>query len=120
MATRSTVKFYEGDQEEPILSVYHHWDGYISGVDHDLAKWLNSKKVINGIADQTMEEGYANGIRCLAAQYVAENKKKIGGFYMTTPDNNEQYNYKVRFLDGKFIIEVENFKGTPDELLNFK
>jgi hypothetical protein len=122
MSTRSTVRFYsEFKQDEPILSVYQQFDGYIDGVGHSLANWLKKKTVINGISNQTMKDGFANGMGCLAAQYVAENKDCIGSFYTTTADNTQEYNYKVRLIDKQLIIEVDNiFKGTPDELLNFK
>jgi hypothetical protein len=121
MGTGSTVKFYnEFKKEDPILSVYQQYDGYIDGVGHDLANFLKDKKVINGISNQTMKEGFANGMGCLAAQYVAEKKTEIGGFYLTTKDDEQEYNYEVRFIDGKLIIKVDDFEGTPDELLNYK
>lgn len=122
MGTRSTVKFYsEFNQSEPILSVYQQFDGYIDGVGHDLANWLKEKTVINGISDQTMEGGFANTMGCLAAQYVAAMKTEIGGFYLTTKDDLQEYNYSVKLIDDVIIIEVDDiFKGTPQELLNFK
>jgi len=121
MGTRSTVKFYnEFEKEEPILSVYQQFDGYIDGVGHDLANFLKGKTIINGIGKQTMKDGFANGMGCLAAQYVAEKKTKIGGFYLTTKDNEQEYNYEVRFIDNKLIIKVDDFEGTPDELLSYK
>ncbi len=120
MGTRSTVKFYsEFDQETPILSVYQQFDGYIDGVGHELAEFLKDKKVINGIGRQTMEDGYANGMGCLAAQYVAKMKDRIGGFYLTSPDDSQEYDYEVRYIDGKILIEVDDFKGSPEELLNY-
>jgi len=121
MGTRSTVKFYsQFNQDEPVLSVYQQYDGYIEGVGHELAKWLKDKKVINGIRDEKMEDGYANGMGCLAAQYVMQHKNEIGSFYLTTIDDDQEYNYKVRLINGQIIIEVDDFKGTPEELLNYK
>lgn len=121
MGTRSTVKFYsEFKQDEPILSVYQQYDGYIDGVGHDLANFLKGKTVINGISNQTMKQGYANGMGCLAAQYVAEKKTKIGGFYLTNSDDLQAYNYEVRLVGDKLIIKVDDFEGTPDELLTYK
>ena len=118
--TRSTVKFYD-ESDEPILCVYQQYDGYISGVGHDLAKFLKGKKIVNGFGlGQTMENGFANGIGCLAAQYVAEKKSEIGGFYLTTKDDEEEFNYEVRFIDNKFIIKVEGFEGSPEELLEIR
>ena len=109
MGTSSTVKFYsEFNQKEPILSIYQQFDGYISGVGHELARWLKDKKVINGISDQTMQAGYANGMGCLAAKYVADKKESIGRFNLTTKDDSQSYNYEVRLLDKKLIIKVSN------------
>ena len=126
MGTRSTVRFYsEFDKEEPIVSVYQQYDGYIEGVGYDLANFLKNKTIINRFGiDQTMNKGFANGMGCLAAQYVAENKTEIGGFYLTTKDDYQEYNYEVRFIDNKFVIKVNYydnvFEGTPEQLLNFK
>lgn len=122
MGTRSTVQFYDRlDEKEPILCVYNQFDGYIDGIGHKLANFLKDKKIINGIENgQTMEGGFANGMGCLAAQYVAENKTKIGGFYLTTKEDSQQYNYIVRYVDGEILIEVDDiFKGSPNELLSF-
>jgi hypothetical protein len=120
MGTRSTVKFYdEHNQKTPILSVYQQFDGYISGVGHDLAKFLKTKTIINGIRGETMEAGYANGMGCLAAQYVKDSKDRIGGFCLTTPDDSQEYDYEVRLVGGAFEITVDKFKGTPDELLSY-
>ena len=48
MGTRSTVKFYsEFDQEEPVVSVYQQYDGYINGVGYDLAIFLKEKTIIH-------------------------------------------------------------------------
>jgi hypothetical protein len=116
MGTRSTTKFFDG--EHCVCSIYQQYDGYISGVGHDLANWLKDKKIVNGYnSEMTMESGFANGMGCLAAQYVASQKAKIGGFYMTTPDDIQGYDYEVRFVDGKIQIKVDKFVGTPEELL---
>ena len=120
MGTRSTVKFYEEKIKEPILSVYQQYDGYIEGVGYDLANFLKDKKIVNGFGSgQTMENGFANGMGCLAAQYVAENKKKIGGFYLTYPEDSQEYDYKIKFINSKILIKVDDFEGTPEELLNY-
>ena len=121
MGTRSTVKFYNEFNDELILSVYQQFDGYIDGVGHDLANFLADKEVINGIGNnQSMEGGYANGMGCLAAQYVAANKTGIGGFYLTNKDDEQEYNYEVRLVDGQLIIKVDAFEGTPAELLTYQ
>lgn len=120
MGTRSTVKFYDEHSNEPLMSVYQQYDGYIRGVGYDLAKFLKDKKVVNGYnSNQKIADGFANGMGCLAAQYVAANKKEIGGFYLTTADDEQEYNYEVRLdKDGKLKIKVEGFEGSPEELLS--
>lgn len=120
MGTRSTVKFYDGGQE-PILSVYQQYDGYISGVGHKLAKFLAGKTVINGYNTTQTDKEFANGMGCLAAQYVKEHKRGIGGFYITNKEDEQEYNYKVSQNGSGFIIEVYDgeqlFIGSPEELL---
>ncbi len=121
MATRSTIKFYNEFNDKPIATIYRHYDGYVSGAGHELANWLKGKTIIGGIQHgQTMEAGFANGMGCLAAQFIAEHKTEIGSWYMTSADETEIYNYHVKHINNQFIIEVDDiFKGTPDELLKF-
>jgi len=121
MGTRSTVKFYEEGQDSPILSVYQQYDGYIEGVGYGLAKFLDQINLVNGFND-TMKAGtHANGMGCLAAQYVSKFKGRIGGLYITDQDDQQEYNYEVRFNeDGELIIKVDSFIGSPKELLEWK
>ena len=97
MGTRSTVKFYEEYKEEriPIYSVYQQYDGYPRGVGLVLAKFLNSKTLVNGFGVDMDSKTFANGMGCLSAQYVAQIKKGIGGVYMTSADDSQAYDYEV-------------------------
>ena len=63
-------------------------------------------------------ETHANGIGCLAAQFVREFKRGIGGLYITNKSDTQSYNYRV-FLDKDRIIMAmdDDFSGTPDEFL---
>jgi len=146
MGTRSTTRFIrkQGEELTQLVNIYQQYDGYISGVGYELAQFLLSKKVINGY-NMNQEDGeYANGFDCLVAQYIAEFKKSIGGFYIATPENKQEYNYEVIFDDDIYYgtdlpfknegfssddlitIKVYDwndkliFEGTPSELLNFK
>ena len=119
MGTRSTVKFYsEFNEDECIAAVYQQFDGYISGVGRSLAEFLKAKTMINGIGvNQDMPE-FANGMGCLAAQFVREFKSRCGGTYMTSVDALEDYNYEVRMVNGALMIKVDEFHGTPEELIS--
>ena len=141
MGTRSSVKFYEWEngKKNLLASIYQQYDGYIEGVGYDLARFLIQKKLINGIPGgiDTRDSHYANGPGCLAAQYIAQNKTEIGDLYMTTEDDEQEYNYEVYIDMAQYFNNPENcvpwievrvgekenhliFEGTPEELLNFK
>ena len=51
---------------------------------------------------------YANGLGCLAAQYVAKVKTAIGGVYMTSPDNTQNYDYRIeaRLVEDKEVLHI--------------
>lgn len=135
MGTRSTIKFISkiNDELEPIVNVYQQYDGYVEGVGYDLANFLKSKKIINGISSTMRTFDYANGFGCLIAQFIKEFKTEIGLLYITNLDDIEEYNYEVIFdedkcfsgkydsIDDLVIIKVNSiFEGTPSELLEFK
>ena len=145
MGTRSTITFKNkcGNKETTYVTIYQQYDGYIDGVGHDLARWLLKKKIVNGFryADDDMSDT-ANGLGCLAAQFIHDFKVEIGGLYITTNDDREDYNYFVLLDNSKLLetydhvvvkandcitITVTNFDeekpifvGTPSELLKFK
>lgn len=138
MSTRSTITFREKGRE-PVARVYKHFDGYIDGLGHELAKWLIPMKIVNGISGtEQYRHDYANGIGCLAAKWIADNKSETGDIYLAYNSGNEDYNYEV-ILDNSSMtfeglstdkcitIEVREwdkpellFKGTPSELLKFE
>ena len=142
MGTSAKITFVETDgyfYKKELVSVRHHWDGYIDGVGHELAKWLLKKQLINGIGSDQYSNKYANGVGCLAAWYIAENKNQPGDFYVAANDYVGDYNYKVIVketdLDDQSIplnaittivvtlgwsSEKPIFIGTPEELLKFQ
>ena len=136
MGTRSTMKFIrkENNKLTSLVSIYRQYDGYIDGVGHELAKYLLSKKIVNGIPINDNSGRIANGFGCLIAQYIRDFKTEPGNLYITDMDDKEEYNYEVIFDDDKYFdgeynvdnlitIKVDsypNFKGTPSELLSFK
>lgn len=127
MGTRSTIKIYgtfdrpekrekNGEKVLPVASIYQQFDGYHSGVGLDLAEFLDGITVINGISGENVGT-HANGMGCLAAQFIQQNKTNIGGFYMTHPEDEQEYNYEVWFTDDGLIMIEDEFEGTPEEFI---
>lgn len=119
MGTRATVKFFEqyGAESECICAVYHHDDGGLSEVGYDLADLLHRRKIINGMKFGMDMSQYANGMGCLAAQYVVKVKTNLGGVYMTSAENTQEFNYhvEVKRVDGEEVLHIRAWHF--DELL---
>lgn len=127
MGTSSTVKFKDnlGGKSEVIVSIYSQYDGYPKGgVGYQLARFLKHMTIVNGFSMDQNDGNHANGVGCLAAQYIQGVKKGIGGTYITVSDDSQDWNYEVDY-DGKdFTIVVDNygdvvFVGGRDEFLEF-
>jgi hypothetical protein len=124
MGTRSlTIVFEDGTE---LVNMYRQFDGYISGHGHDLAKFLNNGRMVNGIG---MNDGpnVFNGMGCLAAQMVAYFKDGPGGFYLMPSNERDagaEYRYEVSYGDELRVVVFsgygeqweEIFNGTPGEL----
>jgi len=93
MGTRSIIKFVENGAT--VCAIYQQFDGYLSCVGKKLADFCESGKLVNGIP--VGEKGkFFNGVGCLAAQFIAENKDGAGGLYIYRADCEEQEcNYEV-------------------------
>jgi len=142
LATHAYVVFCNKEQS-PIVTILHHSDGYISGVGKSLARFLLERTMINGRAgggnDDDLSSLKANGVYCLAAQYIKEFKTEVGELYIVPCDSSGEY------IDYKYYVAVENveigqyiscdeitqiiiknmhdkiiFVGTPKELLNLR
>ena len=92
MSTRSLVRFATREEgvsfsehpERVEVQVYKHYDGYPQGHPLDIAKWLIDFKIVNGLGGHDIK--VANGLGCLAAQYVAGFKMGAGDMYIENPD----------------------------------
>ena len=92
MSTRSLVRFATREEgvsfsehpERVEVQVYKHYDGYPEGHPLDLAKFLKEFKIVSGLGIDTYQ--MANGLGCLAAQYVAAFKMKPGDLYVENSD----------------------------------
>ena len=121
--------FVISESEQPIISLYSHWDGYPKGNPLDVMQWLNDIRITNALTyDQT---NVANGVNCLIAQLIAAFKKEPGGWYVY-PTNKvyEMYVNYIYHIDVKgsdmYITAYEKrntnttriFQGTPKEYIN--
>jgi hypothetical protein len=90
MGTRSMVYFEEIKDGKKVVYVviYQQYDGYKEGVGLKLAKFLSSRTLVNGFSSEHKKHETANGLGCLAAQYIAHVKDGVGGFYLC-PANSE-------------------------------
>ena len=142
MGTRSKTSFIEkrGEKLTHLVSVYQQYDGYIEGVGHEIAEYILSKKICNGIRLGRDTSNLANGFTCLIAQFIRDFKTDVGGLYITTEDEIQEYNYDIIFdsdlyYGNSFDEELETneyfkvkvidwneqtiFEGTLKELLEF-
>ena len=109
MGTRSLTTFIEEWKDEKtekvkqnkIVTLYRQMDGYPSGMGVDLAEFLASGKMVNGLSLGESELVF-NGMGCLTAQAIAHFKEGAGGYYLHrggTTNCNEAYRYEVIFND---------------------
>lgn len=123
MGTRSNTVFVDGSTQ--ILNVYRQHDGYIDGHGVELAEFLSSLTLVNGLGGDTSK--IANGINCLVAQFVSEFKTGAGGIYIHPPINSPENDYTyiiVGSIDDPLVIhvfefETQIFSGNVDEFLDF-
>lgn len=117
MGTRSLTFVYDSYKtekgsvvNEPIINLYRQYDGYPTGHGAELAEFLNTGTMANGLRmGQTGR--FFNGMGCLAAQLVCNFKQESGGFYLypvTTKDCGQDYEYHIYNIDGQFKIIVMN------------
>ena len=134
MATRGIVRFAEREAgvsfnehpEKIIVQIYKHYDGYPQGHPVDLAKFLKGFKIVNGLGAHDIR--VANGLGCLAAQYVAAFKMEAGDIYIESPDTERSWIDYVTYIwgdDNKSIwMSIFNdedeciFVGKPQELID--
>ena len=121
MGTRSLTFVYQGEQ--PFVNMYRQFDGYPSGHGQELAEFLNSGKMVNGIPVGQKNVRFFNGMPCLAAQMVANFKDEAGGFYLYPVDARDCWQeYEYHVFENKVIVkDPENviFEGTWKEFYDF-
>ena len=137
MATRAQVRFASREEgvtfsehpERVEVQVYKHYDGYPQGHPVALAEFLKGFNIVNGVPFGVDNSRMANGLGCLAAQYVAAFKEGPGDIYIENPDTQHgdiEYVTYVWGDDGKGIwISIFDtyekkciFVGKPQELID--
>lgn len=145
MGTRSLTTFIETYKDEEtgkqkkqeIVTMYRQYDGYPEGHGSDLAEFLSTGELVNGIGMN--DKIVFNGMGCLSAQVVAHFKEGAGGIYLQRANKDSWENYRYQVI-GDFdtkeltikILEVGYmkgdryckgtrtlFEGTPKEMLKF-
>jgi len=136
MATRSLIRFarredgvsFSEHPEKVEVQVYKHWDGYPSGHPTQLANWLVNKKIVNGLGLNPIN--VANGLGCLAAQYIAAFKMEAGDLYVESPEHSSHGDIEyITYVWGDYdkgiymsIFDVYEdmcvFVGKPQELID--
>jgi len=119
MGTRSLTFVYDDDAgENVIINMYRQFDGYITGHGLELAEFLISGPMVNGIpaGDNTV---MFNGMGDLACQLVVNFKKGNGGAYLypaSAIDCGQEYEYHVYYdrvivKDPNEVIFVGSFQS---------
>lgn len=96
MGTRSLTFVYDENNRSKNICMYRQFDGYPEGHGKELADFLLSKKLVNGIGRDPVD--VANGMGCLSALMVSHFKKEAGNFYIyptRTKDVGEEFEYHV-------------------------
>lgn len=123
MGTRSTVHFYNASKEtgkqKHIVSVYHQFDGYLSGVGQDLLDFIRKGERVNGMGRNSNLFEVFNGAYCMAAQYIAKHKDRAGGLYISSEEDRQGYDYMVYWDFNTFDITI-SFGGNDYSLDGFQ
>lgn len=85
MGTHSLIRLYSEGKLYAVL--YQQFDGDIHRVGHNLARFILSKKLVNGISDENKK--IANGVEDLFLMILVHFKgsdTSSGGAYLYPPD----------------------------------
>lgn len=140
MGTRSLTRVIETwkddngkEKKQTLITMYRQMDGYPSGHGEELAEFLNSGKVVNGLGLDALKQRVFNGAGCMAAQMISHFKgDSAGGIYIypnSTKDawQNYEYHVLVDFTSKDVTLicyesgkrKKQLFKGSPDKFIEF-
>ena len=116
------------DKPATLVRIYRQADGYPSGQGVDLAKYLLTGEIVNGLHFDDRELVEWNGIDDFAAALVCHLKDGPGGIYIVPIESGWEtsYSYVVALTKRGWRVDVYGgdlsdddriFSGTPEELL---
>ena len=106
MGTRSLTRIWREKDKTCLVAIYLQFDGYLEGHGADLKDFLQDMKLCDGIGTAQEKGEWANGMECLSALIVSHFKKGVGGTYLTTPDNEQEWIYDIWEENGEFYVKV--------------
>ena len=104
MGTRSLTYVFDQNYDA-IVCMYRQFDGYPSGHGIELAEFLLSGEVVNGIPLNANKRLF-NGMGCLAAQMIDSFKEDAGGIYLHAPslDRDDWQDYEYHVSENRVIV----------------
>jgi len=99
MATRASIKFVNKNNQT-LVTVYKHHDGYPSGLGQDILNIVSNKPITNGITGRPSLGESFNGFGCLVASFISLMKDRVGDIYIEHEshfgDMSEDYLYTIQ------------------------
>ena len=115
MGTRSTITILDEHTQKPLLKTYCQYDGYPEYMGKLIKKIIGKAEILNGFSGNHKIPTHFNGMGCLAAYLVKRMKKRIGNFYISPIDaENQEYNYILAEKNG--VIEMIITDGDDREI----
>jgi len=114
MGTRSITHIHEMkelDADESIVcSFFRHWDAYPTGHGQDLADWLCSKSLVNGISGDFNKKTMFNRAGSMAVKLMNHIQDLSGCEVLPTgsKDHWEDYTYHIYFDKHGLMIETND------------
>lgn len=131
MGTQCVFIFSNGTRHahKDVAIIRDSFDGFYSEWGIKLAEFLCPMRLVNGYRSGVPNQ--ANGMGCLAAQFISKYKKDVGGLYLSDSESIDwrwvEYAYRVigndMKPDGLIVIAGDSgeqrFEGTPIDFLTF-
>lgn len=116
MSTRALVHL--SDEEGIFTTVYHHFDGYPSGLGNKLRDILGATTIVNGISSGQQLPFFANGMECAAAYLVEQLKNsQIGRVLIVRAGVEDMWQDYTYTLSGAVGQQIKCVCRGPGDVL---